>query len=500
MENDEGSAGTPGVTRGQNQLHVLSEDWQTAATVIEPLLDRIDQGSAEGSTRLIVVMNDAEAAAGIASRLAPLAHARHMRILAATDTRRALRVQRSAPAQVIVAPPAVLVELFQSAALKVDSVRAVVLAWVDDLSGAGTRALETIMAELPKEAARIVITAAVTPEVEQLVERYARRAHRMQAVSNEPLAPVSLSYVAVGDGVRPMALRRILDALDPESAFIVTRGAESRRDVDTQLRGLGYGGDASAVRTGESPDAGPAQLIVLYDIPPEEDQLRKLAGGRGSARVVALVAPRQVVALRRMAGGAVTPLGLPEAAARARSREDSLRDELRQVLTSGQYSRELLSLEPLLSDYDGAEVAAAALRLLEAERVKPQGITAASAPAAMTRLYVNVGEMDNVRPGDLVGAITHEAGISKSEMGQVEIRERHSTVEVATAVANAVVSKLTGVTIKGRRALVKVDEDRGDRGSAPRRDRSGPPRGGPPRGGPPRDRGGPPRKRPARRP
>jgi len=113
----------------------------------------------------------------------------------------------------------------------------------------------------------------------------------------------------------------------------------------------------------------------------------------------------------------------------------------------------------------------------------------------MTRLYVNVGEMDNVRPGDLVGAITHEAGISKSEMGQVEIRERHSTVEVATAVANAVVSKLTGVTIKGRRALVKVDEDRGDRGSAPRRDRSGPPRGGPPR-----DRGGPPRKRPARRP
>jgi ATP-dependent RNA helicase DeaD len=76
--------------------------------------------------------------------------------------------------------------------------------------------------------------------------------------------------------------------------------------------------------------------------------------------------------------------------------------------------------------------------------------------------------MDNVRPGDLVGAITHEAGISKSELGRVDVRERHSTVEVAASVAEAVVTKLTGVSIKGRRALVKVD-DAPARGGGPRR-------------------------------
>ncbi len=491
MENDQESAATPGVTRGQNQLHVLPEDWQTAASVIEPWLDRIEPGSAEAASQLLVITSDAEGAAGVASRLAPLAQTRNVRVFAATDTRRAVRLQRAAPAQVVVAPPMVFVELLQSATLKVSGVRAVVLAWVDDLGLAATRALETVMAELPKEAARVVLAASMTPAVEQLVERYARRAHRMQAASNDPLPPVSLSYIAVGDVARPMALRRLLDALDPESAFIVTRGAESRKGVEAQLRSLGYGGEASTVRAGDAQD-GAVQLIVLYDIPPAEDQLRRLVAGGGAARVVALVAPRQVATMRRMAGGAVTPLGLPEAAARARSREDSLRDELRQVLTSGHFSRELLSLEPLLSEFDGAEVAAAALRLLDAERSKPQAITAASASPAMTRLYVNVGEMDNVRPGDLVGAVTNEAGISKAEMGRVEIRERHSTVEVATAVANAVVAKLNGVTIRGRRALVKVDEDRGDRGDrggAPRRDR----------GAPPRDRGGPPRKRPARR-
>jgi ATP-dependent RNA helicase DeaD len=154
---------------------------------------------------------------------------------------------------------------------------------------------------------------------------------------------------------------------------------------------------------------------------------------------------------------------------RARTREEGLREELRAMLATGQISRELLALEPLLSEYDGAEVAAAALRLLEAERTKPQTVATMSQPA-VTRLYVNVGSMDNVRPGDLVGAITNEAGISKAELGKVDVRERHSTVEVATSVANSVVAKLTGVSIRGRRVVARVDEERERRDRGPRRD------------------------------
>jgi ATP-dependent RNA helicase DeaD len=68
--------------------------------------------------------------------------------------------------------------------------------------------------------------------------------------------------------------------------------------------------------------------------------------------------------------------------------------------------------------------------------------------------------MDEVRPGDLVGAITNEAGVSRSDLGRVDVRERHSTVEVSSSVANAVVSRLTGVQIRGRRVIARVDEDR----------------------------------------
>lgn len=487
MENQPDSPGTSGVSRGQNQLHVLPEDWRAASAAIQPLLERIDADTS--ATQLLILTSDAESTAGVAHAVARMTAARGLSVLGATEARRAIRIAKAAPAQVVIGAPSVVVELLQSASLKMDAVRVVVLAWVDNLAGAQTRALETIMAEVPKDAPRFVFASDLTADVEQMVERYARRARRMQAAGEPAPSSVALSYVAVGEAARPMALRRILDALDPASAFVVTRSASSREDVEAQLRSLGYGGDASTVRTGETPDET-AQLVILYDFPHSEEELRQAATPRAGGRVVALVTPRQVPALRRMARGALTPLALPEAAERARSHEDRMRDAVRQVLEAGQFSRELLTLEPLLNDYDGVEVAAAMLRLLESERARPQAASDASS-TAMTKLFLNVGEMDGVRAGDLVGAITNEAGISKAELGRVDVREKHSTVEVATAVANAVVAKMNGVTIKGRRTMVKVDEER------PRRE--GPPRdrGDRDSRGPSRDRG-PRRDRPTR--
>lgn len=504
MDNDRengGERGASGVSRGQNQVHFVPEDWHAAASVIQPLAERLDPDA--NTTQMIVIASDVDATAGLGSRIGPrVVESRGLRLVSATHARRALRVLRRAPAHILIATPEVLGELLQSAAVKLDDVRVAVLAWIDDLDSRGTAALESVMTEVPKDAARIVIASGPTPGVEPIVERYARRARRMQTASAEP-QPVSISYLAVGEVARPMALRRILDALDPESAFVVVATGEATRDVKALLHSLGYAGDASDVRFGDVPDAA-SQLVVLYELPASADQLRSTIAAAPSARVVALASPRQLSTLRRWAGGSVAPFVLPDAAVRARTREDGMRDEIRDALAAGGFSRELLALEPLLVDYDGVEVAAAVLRILELERTRPRVATASMSPEpAMTRVFINVGEMDGVRPGDLVGAITNEAGISKAEIGRVEIRERHSTVEVGTPVANTVVSKVTGVSIRGRRALLKIDEGRerrdsdgggrrerggaGGRGGAPRRDRGArPSRPSPPRSsGPP---------------
>ena len=220
MDNDRDNGGdraASGVSRSQNQLHFVPEDWHAASDVIHPLAERLDPDT--NATQMIVIVNDVDATAGLGSRLGPrVVESRSLRLVSATDARRALRVLRRAPAHILIATPEVLGELLQSAAIKLDDVRVAVLAWIDDLDSRGTQALETVMTEVPKEAARIVVAAGPAPGVEPIVERYARRARRMQTASAEP-QPVSISYLAVGDVARPMALRRILDALDPEKGI-----------------------------------------------------------------------------------------------------------------------------------------------------------------------------------------------------------------------------------------------------------------------------------------
>jgi ATP-dependent RNA helicase DeaD len=170
-----------------------------------------------------------------------------------------------------------------------------------------------------------------------------------------------------------------------------------------------------------------------------------------------------------------------------------VRAELRAALESGLAARELLSLEPLLENYDGVEIAAAALRLLEQERAKkgkrpkaapseeqdvtavfpplaaptnrppgprPQRAEAGAFGATSTRLFLTVGERDGIRPGDLVGAIAATAGISGENIGKIELRDTHALVEIVGVDAAAVAEKITGANIKGRRVVARLERDR----------------------------------------
>ena len=74
-----------------------------------------------------------------------------------------------------------------------------------------------------------------------------------------------------------------------------------------------------------------------------------------------------------------------------------------------------------------------------------------------TRIYIGAGRAAGVRPQDLVGAIANEAGIPGRDIGAIEIGDKHSLVEVPTAVANDVVEALRATKIKGKRAVVKAD-------------------------------------------
>ena len=478
-----------GVTRGQNVVHVMPLDWSSAGEVLSSIIERIDLARPE--TQVLVVTSDAENAAAAAEAIVASAGERAITVMAATASPRAARLLKASAAHVVTGAPAELVALTQGSALKADAIRGVVFAWLDPILETPDAApLETLLGELPKDGARIVLASELTPAYEALIERYARRARRAtEAPADDQAKSLSAEYVSTSPTSRGVSLRRLLDALDLPRAELYARTPTIRSEASTIARALGYSGDAVRLSSGETPSAATNDPLVLLELPKSKEDMRALVGS-GARKLYALVQPSQLASLRGLlGGGAVTPMPLVEAAERARGKDAALRASLRDVLTSGDVRREVLALEPLLSEFDGIEIAAAALRMLEQQRgTRPAAATSAQA-GPMQRLFVNLGEKDGLRAQEIIIAITTNAGIPGSQVGRVEVRDTHSIVEVASAVAELVVGKITGATVRGRKVQARLDAPKEDRPP-----RSGPPRSGPPRSGPPRSAG----DRPAR--
>jgi hypothetical protein len=362
------------VGRSQHVLHVVPADPASALTVLGPALET---SAASPGGVVLVLTSDPESAVALADVVA----ATHpdLPVVAVTTTARARRVVSGA--SVLVGTPATILGLVRATALKLETIHTLIVAWAD----LADPDLEALIAEISKEAPRTIAVESLSPTVETFVERYARRPRRViETVETEaPVGePIAVQYVPTAAAARPATLRRLLDDLDPPSALIYVRTDASERAARTALHTLGYRGEDAVVgitrSTGEPAET--AQLVVLYDVPLTAAELQRAVAG-GPVNVVALAEARELPRLRSLA--TATPLTLSGPATRARTREAALRDELRSTLAAGLPARELLALEPLLAEFDGVELAAAALRLLDRARATP--IAAPAAAPAPTR-------------------------------------------------------------------------------------------------------------------
>ena len=205
----------------------------------------------------------------------------------------------------------------------------------------------------------------------------------------------AVGYVLSAPTSRSTTLRRLLDETDPPSAAVFVRSDDCEREVRNTLETLGYHGPQAAIRVLRGTSTEHAALLVLYDVPLDTQEWRA-ASATSPARVVALVAPRQIAHLQRVTALPARPFSLGAPAAAAHAREEILRGELRQELANGTPTREVLTLEPLLTEFDGVALGAAALRLLERERAARAATASAVASTAPSRSQTPA----DVRPPD----------------------------------------------------------------------------------------------------
>jgi ATP-independent RNA helicase DbpA len=73
----------------------------------------------------------------------------------------------------------------------------------------------------------------------------------------------------------------------------------------------------------------------------------------------------------------------------------------------------------------------------------------------MVTLWIDSGRKDKIRAGDILGALTGEAGIAGSEVGKIDIFDAHAYVAITQASVNKALACLKSGKIKGRSVMVR---------------------------------------------
>ena len=243
--------------------------------------------------------------------------------------------------------------------------------------------------------------------------------------------------------------------------------------------------------------------VVNYDVPSNPDAYIHRIGRTGRAGrtgvAITLVEPREHRLLANIERTVRTRLErgrIPTVADLRERRLEVLRADIRETLLDDGIDRFRAVIEPLAEEFDMVDVALAAVSLAdragnrdtedEAVEIVPPPLTGQSPrpdrpdrgprrpPGAgpgrgaaprdgrdgpWARLFIGGGRRAGLRPGDLVGAITGEAGVTGAAIGAIKIADSYSLVDVAPGAANDIVRALSGATIKGQRLVVRHDRE-----------------------------------------
>ena len=106
-------------------------------------------------------------------------------------------------------------------------------------------------------------------------------------------------------------------------------------------------------------------------------------------------------------------------------------------------------------DYTALDVAAAFLKLAmgdgkSAQEEREDDFGDTGAEDGMVRLFINLGKKQNIRPGDILGAIAGETGMPGSLIGTIDMFDKYTFVEVPREYARDVIQVMKDAKIKGK--------------------------------------------------
>lgn len=339
-----------------------------------------------------------------------------------------------------------------------------------------------------------------------------------KAVAGELPRVRQVAYVVRRDQ-KSEALGRVLDIEEPTSALVFCRTRVEVDALVETLSAHGYRAEAlhggmqqrqrDAVMTrfraakadlliatdvaARGLDIQHLSHVVNYDLPASSEAYVHRIGRTGRAgregTAITFVEPRErrhLHSIERVTRQQIEIAAIPTVVDLRARRLERLRAALVERLAAGELDELRGLVDSLAGEFEPGQVAAAALALLQAAEGgddEPEGADAfANQPDPYrreaeggfdggrprgrqqlrgagiddpVRLYVGAGYQAGIRPGDLVGMITGETGISSRQLGAIEIADRFSLVVVPDARADEIILAMKKGSLRGKKVSVR---------------------------------------------
>lgn len=338
---------------------------------------------------------------------------------------------------IVVATPGRALDLIGREILNLDQIQSLVLDEADRMLDMGFEdEMDQILKATPPGRQTLFFSATYPSSIKKLSRRHQRNPEVVFIEDHEEVPLIEHAYYELQPFEKTPTLLMILKAFQPESAIIFCNRKLTVAELCEQLAAKGASvaslhGDLiqderdrelakfrnSSARfliatdvAARGLDIEQIDLVINFDIPlqPEDYIHRTGRTGRAgrSGRAITLVTPEDLSSFELIKESTKIPI------------EKKKRDFSQRLNASG---------------------------------------SAPELEAQMQTLLISGGRKDKLRPGDILGALTGEAGgLKSSQVGRIEIHEQFTYVAVARAEADQAAHSLGKGRIKGRRFFAKL--------------------------------------------
>ena len=467
---------------------------KTAAFGI-PLLQSID--TKEKAVQSLVLCPTRELAIQVAEEFRKLAMFMHgIKILPVYGGQEISKQIRSLKAgtQIIIGTPGRVMDHMRRKTVKFDKVKMIVLDEADEMLNMGFREdIETILKEVPVERQTILFSATMPNPILEIARTYQKNAEIIRVVKKELTVPkIEQFYYEVNTKNKEEVLARLLDMYNPKLSLVFCNTKKQVDELTSALQGRGYFAEGlhgdlkqmqrdrvmNSFRNGKTEilvatdvaargiDVDDVEAVFNYDVPQDDEYYVHRIGRTGRAgregRAFTLVMGKEVYKLRDIQRYCKTKIKvqpIPSVNDVTAVKADKVLDKVSTIIENEDLTKMIDLVEARVNEkgITSLDIAAAFLKMamgednskLEEDKGSMDfGDTGAE--AGMVRLFVNLGKKQNVRPGDILGAIAGETGMPGKLIGSIDMYDKYTFVEVPREHASEVIQVMKSAKIKGK--------------------------------------------------